>query len=92
MEDALRPRAVFGSILRREHALQRKVPGWKRPMAESHPIKGSCSLGRAGANTNCRGIAESFAPPRTDSSAKHWRTLVDRFRQQQRHFFEQAAH
>src|SRR5439155_23431532 len=38
------------------------------------------------------GIAESVAPTRADSSAKYRRTLADRFRQQQRNFFEQATH
>src|SRR5882724_2799241 len=37
------------------------------------------------------GIAESVAPTRADSSAKYRRTLADRFRQQQRNFFEQAT-
>src|SRR5436305_6756161 len=36
-------------------------------------------------------IAESVAPTRAYSSAKYRRTLADRFRQQQRNFFEQAA-
>src|SRR5438046_10596715 len=38
------------------------------------------------------GVAESVAPTRADSSAKYRRTLADRFRQQQRNFFEQATH
>src|SRR5437879_6679104 len=37
------------------------------------------------------GIAKGFAPPRAHSSAKYWRTLANRFRQQQRNFFEQAT-
>src|SRR5207253_8982064 len=37
------------------------------------------------------GIAQSVAPTRADSFAKYRRTLADRFRQQQRNFFEQTT-
>jgi hypothetical protein len=49
---------------------------------ERHPIKGSCSLGRAGANTI---VVESPKVSRRHaliSSTEYWRALVDRFRQQ----------